>query len=97
MTSLKEDELEKLQRADHDVLIGLKVTLDSFIAESRQARSEDGNRYADHESRIRALEMAIEVNRGARASSNDNRRTMFEIISGLAAVGLIIATYMAGK
>lgn len=97
MDTPKTDELEKLQRADHDVLIGLKVTLDSFIAESRQARAEDGNKYADHEARIRNLETAIEVNKGATARSSDNRRTVFEVVGVLTAVGLIIATYLASK
>lgn len=50
------DLLKQMQQADHDLLIGIKVTLESFIVEYKQNRLDDASRYADHEHRIRALE-----------------------------------------
>lgn len=94
--SSKEGELEKLQRADHDVLIGLKVTLDSYIIEARQSRADENARYADHEARIRGLETVIEVNKGTQATTASNRRVLIEVFGLVISGILILVTWYTG-
>lgn len=90
------DQLTKLQQADHDVLIGVKVTLDSFVSESRQNRADDTSRFADHEVRLRALETSIEVNKGTDTTKNDSKRTMIEVFGLMASFALLIITWYSG-
>lgn len=92
-----DDTLEKLQRADHDVLIGIRVTLDGFITEYKQNRINDATRYADHEARIRALETVIEVNKGTQNTITNNRRTWLEIVGLVLSAALIIVSYSSGN
>lgn len=90
-------ELAAMQRADHDVLITLKTTLDLWIAEARQNRSMDTTTIADHEARLRALENKNEVDKGTLRNAANTRRTAIEIITVIALVVTAYATYLLGK
>lgn len=45
-----------MQQSDHDLLIGMKVTLDAYVLESRQNHIEHLARFTNLEGRVQRLE-----------------------------------------
>jgi hypothetical protein len=88
---------DQLSTSDHDTLIRVETKLESLTAEIRNSNINIQNSVTDHETRIRSLENASEVNKGVTAGSGNNRRTLLEITGTLAAIITAVATYMVAK
>lgn len=50
------EQSEMQRQNDHDLLIGMRVTLDSYILESRQNHLENTTKFTSLESRVQRLE-----------------------------------------
>lgn len=54
------EELERLQRTDHDTLIRVEAKMDNLALDVKTAAAETASRLNDHESRLRSLETLLQ-------------------------------------
>lgn len=95
MTMANDRDLEKLQRTDHDTLIRVEAKMDGLVQEVRTTNTNNVTVAADHEARIRLLEIDKDKATGA-ASGTDKLKNLLFAIAGLV-VGLIGSLILALK
>lgn len=91
------DELEKLQRSDHDVLIRVETKMDSLTTELRTSNVNAATQLTDHETRIRVLEKSDEMKIGDQTGAIRTRNFVITIISILLTVISIYILYLSGR
>ena len=89
MAMATDKELEKLQRSDHDTLIRVETKMDGLVNEMRNANATSAKVQADHEARIRVLEVAKETSFGS-VSGTDKFKNLV-----IATCGLILTAVTA--
>lgn len=100
MAKAQIQELDKMQREDHDLLIRLESKVDSLIVDVKDMKDGISQRLADHDTRLRAMEKIMEdVNPNLRVKQHDELwqwrhdfQLTWKIVIGIAAfIGSLVS------